>query len=109
MGEVAKEKNANAFVTGIEPCALFMTKAEGAGAKAVEIAEAMVKNGFKVLGPLTLVDSTQTDLRLTPVRMRGLKLAAPAWVALAGYSESKHPKWVLTGISPCPLPPPLSP
>jgi uncharacterized membrane protein YgcG len=44
---VAQEKNANAFVAGIEPVSLFMARANGAASKAVEVAGAMIKTGFK--------------------------------------------------------------
>ena len=44
---VAQEKNANAFVAGIEPVSLFMARAQGAESKAAEVAGAMIKTGFK--------------------------------------------------------------
>lgn len=47
MPEVAKEKNAAAFVGAIKPCSIFMERAHGAGSIAVPVAEAMIKNGFK--------------------------------------------------------------
>jgi len=47
MPEVAKEKNAAAFVGAIKPCSIFMERANGAGTIAVPVAEAMIKSGFK--------------------------------------------------------------